>query len=164
MDQNEFSRRLRLLAGAETNTVAQAMDPYTRILGSLGLVSTVRRTQAVMLGLIMGLGFVLVLHSVDLGSKAATVVLALSLAAAGLTILRRFPYWTPAGALSDGLLTLSSYPLNDLDSFIKHQRTDLRIVNNTLISDLCLQVAMDRRRPAAPTKTQQRIFGNGYSS
>ena len=154
MDQNEFSRRLRLLAGADTNTVAQTIDPYMRILGSLGLVSTVRRTQAVMLGLIMGLGFVLVLHSVDLGSKAATWVLALSLAAAGLTILRRFPYWTPADALSEGLLTLSSYPLNDLDLFIKHQRTDLRVVNNTLISDLCLQVAMDRRRPAARTKTQ----------
>lgn len=148
MDQEEFSRRMRQLAGAQSHPVDQSLDAYTRILGSLGFAGAVRRTQAAALCVILGWGFVEVLHAVDFDSKVSTWGMALTLAAAGMMIIRRFPYWTPACALRDGLLTLSSYQLNDLATFLQHQRTDLTTVNNTLLSDLCIQLTMDRRRPA----------------
>lgn len=147
MDQNEFSRRLRQLAGVGRHPAERSSGEYNRILGSLGLAMTVRRVQALALCLVLGWGAVVILHATDL-SLPATGGVALLLAAAGTYGVRRFPYWTPAGALRSGLIALSTYPLNDLGSFIKNQRTDLTVVNNTLLSDLCMQLAMDRRRPA----------------
>lgn len=149
MDQYEFSRRLRLLAGPQTKPVDQSMKPYTRILGSLGMANTVRRLQAVVLSAALAVSSAFVLRSADLASTTGTWGMALIFAAVGLVIVRRFPYWTPAGALHDGLITLSSYQLNDLGAFLQHQRTDLTTLNNTLLSDLCMQLAMDRRRPVA---------------
>lgn len=147
MDQNEFSRRLRLLAGPNNDgPIDQSLEPYTRILGSLGLARTARRLQAAALSLALGAGSIALLLTVELGSAHATWAVAVALAAVSVVVVRRFPYWTPAGALRDGLLTLSRYQLNDLDAFLQHQRTDLTTVNNTLLSDLCMQLAMDRRR------------------
>lgn len=150
MDQNEFSRRLRHLAGAHSHPASRSLDTYPLIIGSLGFAKAVRRTQALALSLALGLGAVGILLAVDF-SMPATCLLALVLAAAGVQVVRLFPYWTPAGALREGLLALSTYQLNDLGSFMRHQRTDLTIVNNTLLSDLCMQLAMDQRRPTIPS-------------
>lgn len=149
MDQNEFSRRLLLLAGVQNPATVDTGDDYTRILGSLGLVCSLRRAQAVLLCGLLGLGAFAALHAIAPSSKSAVLAMALLLAGVSLVILRRFPYWTPAGPLSDGLHTLSRFTLNDLGEFIRNQRTDLSAVNNTLLNDLCMQLAMDRRRPKA---------------
>lgn len=146
MDQNEFSRRLRILAGPQDRAATAPVDEYTRILGSLGFVSAVRRAQAVALCALLMLAAICALHSIELSSKPLTAVLALSAAGVSVLILRVFPYWSPAGPLGEGLNALSRYPLNDLGEFIRNQRTDLSAVNNTLLSDLCLQLAMDSRR------------------
>lgn len=146
MDQNEFSRRLRLLAGDTSHHVDQSVDPYTRILGSLGFAYAVRRSQAAALSMILGFCAVIGFSATDLGSGGAGLCMAVIFAAAGVLFVRHVPYWTPTGALRDGLLTLSGYQLNDLGSFLLHQRTDLTIVNNTLLSDLCIQLVMDKRR------------------
>lgn len=146
MDQNEFSSRLRLLAGDTSHHVDTTLEPYTRILGSLGFANAVRRGQAAALIVMLGVCAVMILRAAELGLGVASLCVAMILAAAGTLIVRRFPYWTPPGALRDGLLTLSGYQLNDLKSFLLHQRTDLTIVNNTLLSDLCLQLVMDKRR------------------
>lgn len=150
MDQNEFSRRLRLLAGPNNDgPIDQTLEPYTQILGSLGLAKTARRLQAAALSVVLGAGSIALLMSLELVSSHATWAVALALAAVTVVVVRRFPFWTPAGALRDGLVTLSRYQLNDLDAFLKHQRTNLTAVNNTLLSDLCMQLAMDRRRSQA---------------
>lgn len=146
MDQNEFSRRLRLLAGSQDRAATVSVDEYTRILGSLGFVSAVRRAQAVVLCALLMLAAFCALHSIELSSKPLAAALALSAAGVSVSILRLFPYWSPAGPLGEGLNALSRYPLNDLGEFIRNQRTDLSAVNNTLLSDLCLQLAMDSRR------------------
>lgn len=156
MDQNEFSRRLRLLAGNQSSPIDQSIDPYTRILGSLGLIKTIRRLQAMVVIAVLVMGSTAALRSVELASTGWSWGVALILAAAGLVIVRRCPYWTPAGALRDGLITLSCYQLNDLGTFLQHQRTDLSTVNNTLLSDLCMQLALDRRRPVSPTVSAPR--------
>lgn len=147
MDQSEFSRRLRCLAGTHEGSAAAAVDEYTRILGSLGFVSAVRRVQAVVVCTLSILGSVWAISSFDPHSKVSVFALVLLSAGVSVSMLRRFPYWSPAGALGEGLHALSRYPINDLDAFIRNQRTDLTAVNNTLLSDLCVQLAMDRRRP-----------------
>lgn len=147
MDQNEFSKRLRQLAGTHTKQVELSSDPYMRILGSLGFAKTVRRLQAFFLSAGLALIAMGAMKVLGAASIASSWGMAIPLAAAGVMFVRHFPYWTPAGALRDGLETLSHYPLNDLDAFLKHQRTDLTAVNNTLLSDLCMQLALDRRRP-----------------
>ena len=72
--------------------------------------------------------------------------LALGMAVVSTALVRCWPYWTPSESLRAGLLALSAYPLNDFAQFMAHQRTALLVVNNTMLSDLCLQLAMDRRR------------------
>lgn len=146
MNQNEFSRRLRLLAGPQGSAATVPVDEYTCILGSLGFVSAVRRAQAVVLWTLLMLAALGALHTIELSSKPLAAALALSAAGVSMSILRLFPYWSPAGPLAEGLNALSRYPLNDFGEFIRNQRTDLSAVNNTLLSDLCLQLAMDSRR------------------
>ncbi|KQW19718.1 MULTISPECIES: hypothetical protein [Pseudomonas] len=147
MDQSEFTRRLLQLVNAQPKRVELTSDPYMRILGSLGFAKAIRQLQALLLCAALALGAAGVLKAMGAASSASSWGMAISLAAAGVMIVRRVPYWTPAGALRDGLVTLSNYRLNDLDAFLKHQRTDLTSLNNTLLSDLCMQLALDRRRP-----------------
>ena len=147
MDQNEFSRRLRLLAGPQKRDAKDSGDDYMLILGSLGLACTVRRVQAALLVLMLCAGSLVTLNEVALMIGISKWGVALLQSGMSLFIVRHFPYWTPAGALRDGLLTLSRFRLNNLGEFIAHQRTDLHSVNNKLLSDLCVQLTMDRRRP-----------------
>lgn len=147
MDQFEFSRRLRVLAGPQNHDAIGSGDDYMLILGSLGLACTVRRVQAAILVLMLCAGSLVTLNEVALMTGVSNWGVALLQSGVSLFIVRHFPYWTPAGALRDGLTTLSRFRLNNLGEFLAHQRTDLTVVNNKLLSDLCVQLTMDRRRP-----------------
>jgi hypothetical protein len=143
MDHIEFSRRLRVLAGNSTEGRDQGRLEVNQILGRLGFARLVRQTQAVVLALVIaGIGLYLA-HST---LSSAAEFLGCSLALAGLTIgiLRRFPYRNPEKSLSEGLIALSNFELNDSSMFLGRQRTNCTAVNNTLLSDLCMQLANDQ--------------------
>lgn len=147
MDQNELSRRLRLLAGGDVSALPQRCEGHSFILGSLGFACAVRRAQAILLMLALIVASSLAIQASGIQSQSGTWGLALFLVGVSMVIVRFFPYRTPQMALKRGLLALSQHQLNDPAAFIAHQRTRLDAVNNTLLSDLCLQLAMDRRRP-----------------
>ena len=154
MDQHEFSRRLVQLAGPGPE-VGEAHVEHSMILGRLGFACAVRRGQAVLLLIVLGILCYLSLSSATSASGTGLWGLALLHAGATLAVLRYWPYWTPGRPLREGLMALAQYPLNDLEQFLTNQRTNLSVVNNTLLSDLCMQLALDRCRPKLPSKTQE---------
>lgn len=147
MDHTEFSRRLRQLAGNHS-AAPHAFDiDYSLILGSLGYACMMRRAQAAILALVLlPLGFVCI-DAVGLSPGYQTWAAAFLYAVVTVAIVRHVPYWTPRKAVGEGLLALSRYQLNDFEQFIANQRTNLTVVNNKLLSDLCVQLAMDKCRP-----------------
>ena len=153
MDQHEFSRRLMQLAGPGPD-VGQPLVEHSMILGRLGFACAVRRGQAVLLLIVLGILCYVSLSSVTSASGAGLWGLSLLHAGATLAVLRYWPYWTPGRPQREGLLALAQYPLNDLEQFLANQRTNLSVVNNTLLSDLCMQLALDRCRPKLSSKTQ----------
>lgn len=148
MDQNEFSRRLCVLAGGRAAGESAPPPDRVFILGSLGFAKAVRQAQAFALIAAIALGCYFAFVTVDPVGLVQKWALALGLAVASTWLVKCWPYWTPRNSLRAGLLALSAYPFNDFAQFAANQRTALLTVNNTMLSDLCLQLAMDRRRPA----------------
>lgn len=147
VDQNEFSRRLRVLAGGCAAEESAPAPDRLFILGSLGFAKTVRQAQGCVLIAVIALGCYFAFLAFDPVGMVQRCGFALGLAAASTWLVKCWPYWTPRNSLRAGLLALSAYPFNDFDQFASHQRTALLTVNNTMLSDLCLQLALDRRRP-----------------
>jgi hypothetical protein len=149
MDQNELSYRLCRLAGASACQSTARNDDFALIIGSLGFACAVRRAQGIaLLAVLLGL-CLWAMREISVSSLSGLWGVTLLLVASSMVAVRFFPYWTPPKALRTGLIALSEYPLNDPAQFIAHQRTPINALSNALLSDLCLQLALDRRRPKA---------------
>lgn len=151
MDQYEFSRRLRSLAGATEREYPISEIDFRGILGRLGFARLVRRFQASTLAAGVGTLAVISLKSFPVSAPLLVAGLALAHAYAWLVVVRMFPYWTPPTALCEGLLALSRFEFNDWCHFKTNMRTPLTTVNNTLLRDLCNQLSRDQRRPKIGT-------------
>lgn len=147
MNQREFARKLSILAGGSVGNGAGAGADIdaTGIMGRLGFAHTVRRVQA--LGLITGIcGLAVIsMKALSLSGALSIGVPALVIAFVTLVLLRLIPYWTPSTALRDGLLGLAGYQFNDFDRFAAGIKSPLTAVNNTLLGELCMQLAKDQR-------------------
>ncbi|MCF5382046.1 hypothetical protein GIW05_00730 [Pseudomonas syringae] len=145
MNQQEFARKLSKLAGGYVVDGAGTDIDATGILGRLGFARTVRRVQA--LGLIAGIcGIgVISMNALSLSGGLPVGVVALGIALATLVLLRLLPYWTPQTALREGLLALAGYNFYDFDRFAAGIKSPLTAVNNTLLGELCMQLAKDQR-------------------
>ncbi|MPQ71477.1 hypothetical protein [Pseudomonas sp. MWU12-2323] len=146
MDQYEFSRRLRALAGATEREYPVSEIDAMGILGRLGFARLVRRFQATMLAAGAGTLAVISMKAFPVSAPLLVAALALAHAYACIAVVRIFPYWTPPTALCEGLLALSRFEFNDWCHFDANMRNPLTTVNNTLLSDLCNQLSRDQRR------------------
>lgn len=144
MDCTIFTERLRALAGRQVLLNSPSLDSF-QVMGRLGFVLAVRRAQALAVALVMVLSGIYVLGLVGGVSQLGMIVVALGYALAMQVVLFRFPYWSPRKPLAEGLLALSECRLNDPDRFFSHILSDLACVNNTMLSELCLQLALDQR-------------------
>lgn len=148
MDCEIFTERLRALAGLQHGfRQSPNLDSY-QIMGRLGLVLAARRVQAAVLAVSMVIIGVYGIGMLGELSQLSMLGIALGYALVMLTVLRRFPYWSPRTPLSEGLIALSECRLNDPASFLSNIRCDLNAVNNSMLSELCLLLALDRRRSA----------------
>ncbi|HEC1424148.1 TPA: hypothetical protein R1W95_000934 [Pseudomonas aeruginosa] len=148
MDCQIFTERLRALAGLHHGfRQSPSLDSY-QIMGRLGLVLAARRAQAAVLGMAMVVVGVYGIKLVQ-PSQLSMLGIALGYALVMLIVLRRFPYWSPRKPLSEGLMALSECRLNDPANFLSGIRSDLHAVNNAMLSELCMLLALDRRRSNA---------------
>lgn len=150
MDHAFFNERLRHLASnhAERQPAMMELDTL-QIVGRLGFVLAARRAQAAALTVALVVFGIFVMGRFGEVSQLSMIGLALGYALAMLTLLRRFPYWSPCKPLAEGLIALSAYKLNDPASFLSGIHCDLRTVNNTMLSELCMLLVLDRRRASA---------------
>lgn len=151
MDQYEFSRRLRSLAGATEREYPVSEIDFMGILGRLGFARLVRRLQASLLAAGVGTLAVISMKALPVSAPLSIAALALAHAYACMAVVRMFPYWTPPTALCEGLLALSRFEFNDWCHFKANMRNPLTTVNNTLLYDLCNQLSRDQRRPKIGT-------------
>lgn len=149
MDCQIFTERLRALAGLHHGfRQSPSLDSF-QIMGRLGLVLAARRAQAAVLGMAMVVVGVYGMGKLVEPSQLSMLGIALGYALVMLIVLRRLPYWSPRKPLSEGLMALSECRLNDPANFLSGIRSDLHAVNNAMLSELCMLLALDRRRSNA---------------
>ncbi|HBP1602118.1 TPA: hypothetical protein L5U90_003218 [Pseudomonas aeruginosa] len=150
MDHAFFYERLQHLASTHAEHKPAMMELDTlQIVGRLGFVLAARRAQAAMLTIALAIIGIFAMGRFGEVSQLSMIGLALAYALAMLTLLRRFPYWSPRKPLAEALMALSAYKLNDPASFLSGIRCDLRTVNNPMLSELCLRLVLDGRRADA---------------
>ncbi len=149
MDCEIFTERLRALAGLQQGFRQSPILDSFQIMGRLGFVLAARRVQASALAVTMVIVGVYGMGMLGELSQLSMLGIALGYAMVMLTVIRRFPYWSPRKPLAEGLLALIECRLNDPDSFLSNIRCDLASVNNAMLSELCLQLALDRHRAQA---------------
>jgi hypothetical protein len=147
MDQNEFSLRLRALAGATERDFPNPEIDLMGILGRLDFARTVRRFQAAMVAAVGCVFSVITMQALSISDPLPLAGLALVDAIGSIAIMKMFPYWTPPTALREGLLALGRFEFNDWEYFVSHLSNPLTSLNNTLLGELCIHVAKDQRRP-----------------
>lgn len=146
MDHEFFIERLRNLAGNQPGRqLSMQLDTF-QIMGRFGFVLAARRAQAAALAVAMVIIGMYGMGTLGEPSLLSMIALALGYSLVMLIVLRRFPYWSPRKPLSEGLMALSECRLNDPASFLSSIRCDMHAVNNAMLSELCLLLALDRRR------------------
>lgn len=149
MDQQYLSLRLSRLAGGAEGVDLPEIVRADYVLGRLGFIRVLRFAQAAMFTGVWCSLLYIGLVCINIHPGNWLWALGAVHAGVGMVLARRLHYWAPTTPLRQGLIALSRLKLNDPRAFIANQRTDLSRINYALLTDLCMQLAMDTRRSQA---------------